>query len=584
LLIIQFVGILMALKRLSSNWEDGDGSEVPRQGSKRRLTLACGVTDVLKGLALQEFVIKLEPLLRKVVREELDRKLPFSHPSPTSSLSQLEPSHARNLQLHFVGKLPPTLFTGNKIESEHNQAVKIVIIDAFSKELVTSLPLPSIKVEIVVLDGDFGPDDQEDWTEQEFNAKVVRQREGKRPLVTGECVVTLKGGAGYIRDVGFTDNSKWMKSGKFRLGARAVPTNSTELRIREAKSKAFVVKDRRGEAYQKHSRPNLSDEIWRLTKIAKDGKFHERLASKGIETVKDFLRFYYVDRSSLRNILGAGGGVSNKTWKTITEHATACVLDKQYYMYSRDAGMVGLVLNSVCEVVGAVFEGQNYEMDKLNPLQKGLVENLKRHAYENLGDLVPIDEPPVFGPGVVPASLQPVNFGDLFPIDEAPVFGPGMVPASLQSVNLPGVHQAYSFSDQQNLQLASNHVETSLPYLYEQQDQFQLEVSVEQHSHPMQFFPPTSTHNLMSMDSHSAPYGEGNSWAPGGSLGPLMQIGNQTADDSFQIDGLFFAPSNEAVGKRKLRWCMIRAVMKWRIVRRDVAAKKWQDFLEFQDY
>lgn len=149
--------------------------------------------------------------------------------------------------MHFVGKLPPTLFTGNKIESEHNQAVKIVIIDAFSKELVTSLPLPSIKVEIVVLDGDFGPDDQEDWTEQEFNAKVVRQREGKRPLVTGECVVTLKGGAGYISDVSFTDNSKWMKSGKFRLGARAVPTNSAALSIREAKSKAFVVKDRRGE-------------------------------------------------------------------------------------------------------------------------------------------------------------------------------------------------------------------------------------------------------------------------------------------------------------------------------------------------
>lgn len=69
------------------------------------------------------------------------------------------------------------------------------------------------------------------------------------------------------------------------------------------------------------------------------------------------------------------------------------------------------------------------------------MENLKRHAYENLGDLVPIDEPPVFGPGVVPASLQPVNFGDLFPIDEPPVFRPGMVPASLQSVNLPGVHQ-----------------------------------------------------------------------------------------------------------------------------------------------
>lgn len=37
LLIIQFAGTLMALKRASSGWEDGDGSEAPRHESKRRL-------------------------------------------------------------------------------------------------------------------------------------------------------------------------------------------------------------------------------------------------------------------------------------------------------------------------------------------------------------------------------------------------------------------------------------------------------------------------------------------------------------------------------------------------------------------
>lgn len=149
------------------------------------------------------------------------------------------------------------------------------------------------------------------------------------------------------------------------------------------------------------------------------------------------------------------------------------------------------------------------------------------------------------------------------------------------------------------MQLASNHGETSLPYFYDSQDQFQLEVSVEQHSQPMQLFTPTPNHGLMSTDSYSGPYCGGNSWAPGESLGPLMQIGHQTANDSFQIgtstwgaDGLFFSPSNQAVGflssdfgfdisrngKPKLRWRMVRAVMKWGIsVRRVVAAKKWKD-------
>ncbi|XP_058190856.1 calmodulin-binding protein 60 B-like [Rhododendron vialii] len=554
----------MVLKRASSDWEYGDGSEAPRHESKRRLAFATDVRDVLKGFSLDEFMTKLEPFFRNLVREEVERKiLLFSHASPRSLLNQVEPSHARNWQLHFDDRWPSTLFTGSKIESEHGKPVKIVLLDAISKNIITSLTLSSIKVQIVVLNGDFGVDDEEDWTEEEFNTNVVQQREGKRPLVTGELVVTLRGGVGYIGDVSFTDNSSWIRSGRFKLGARTV---SSELRIREAKSEAFAVKDRRGELYKKHHPPNFSDDIWRLEKIAKDGQFHKRLASMGITTVKEFLCFYYRDPSSLRKILG--GGILNKTWEKIIEHATACVLDNKLFMYPRDEERVGIVLNSVFKVVAAVFDGQVYEpLDKLDVLQMGLVENLKRHAYKNLDYLVPLDESPVFGPGMVPASLQPII--------------------------LPGVHQ-----DQQKMQLVSNHGETSLPYFYDPQDQFQLEVSVEQHSQPMQLFTPTPSHGLMSTDSYSGPYCGGNSWAPGESLGPLMQIGHQTANNSFQIgtptwgaDGLFLSPSNQAVGflssdfgfditrngKPKLRWRLVRAVMKWGIsVRRVVAAKKWQ--------
>lgn len=39
------------------------------------------------------------------------------------------------------------------------------------------------------------------------------------------------------------------------------------------------------------------------------------------------------------------------------------------------------------------------------------MENLKTRAYKNLDDLVPLDEQPVFGPGMVPASLQVVHQG-----------------------------------------------------------------------------------------------------------------------------------------------------------------------------
>lgn len=154
----------------------------------------------------------------------------------------------RNWQLHFASKLPSTIFTGSRVEAEGSTSVKIVILDARSKDIITSGPLASVKIEILVLNGDFGTtDDNEDWTESEFNTNIVREREGKRPLVTGELFVTLRCGVGYIDDVSFTDNSSWIRSRKFRLGARAVSGISKEVRIREARSEAFVVKDHRGE-------------------------------------------------------------------------------------------------------------------------------------------------------------------------------------------------------------------------------------------------------------------------------------------------------------------------------------------------
>ena len=149
--------------------------------------------------------------------------------------------------LQFVGKLPSIIFTGGKIEAEDVNPVTIVLIDATTSTIVTSGPLSSLKIEIVPLDADFGSDEKEDWTEGEFAANVIREREGRRPLVTGDLTVTLRDGVGQLGDVVFTDNSSWQRSRRFRLGARPVQKVSAEARIREGRSEAFVVKDHRGE-------------------------------------------------------------------------------------------------------------------------------------------------------------------------------------------------------------------------------------------------------------------------------------------------------------------------------------------------
>ncbi|GJU93507.1 cam-binding protein 60-like protein G [Tanacetum coccineum] len=162
--------------------------------------------------------------------------------------------------------LPNTFFTESRIQSEDNTAVKLVLFDVNSNKVVTSGPLSSLKVEIVPLDGDFSADDDQDWPEKDFDDKLVYARDGRRPLITGDLVVTLVNG---VADL----------------------------------------------AYLEALTLQLGYEIWRLEKIAKDGVLHKRLASHHICTVKDFLQLYVTNPSLLCKLLG---GSSNKIWKTKT--------------------------------------------------------------------------------------------------------------------------------------------------------------------------------------------------------------------------------------------------------------------------
>lgn len=125
--------------------------------------------------------------------------------------------------------------------------VKIVVTETKSSRIITSGFLSSAKVEVIVLDGDFGSDDQVEWTEKEFNDNILREREGKRPLLTGELVITLNDGIGFLGEAAFTDNSSWIRSRKFRLGARLLQNRCSEISVQEAISGPFWVKDHRGE-------------------------------------------------------------------------------------------------------------------------------------------------------------------------------------------------------------------------------------------------------------------------------------------------------------------------------------------------
>lgn len=161
-------------------------------------------------------------------------------------MKETHPSESRSLKLRFLTNLSLPVFTGARIEGEECSSIQIALVDCGTGEIAASGPESLAKVEIVVLEGDFDGDEADNWTVEEFKNNIVREREGKKPLLTGEAVLNLKDGVGIVGEISFTDNSSWTRSRRFRLGARVLD-NFDGIKIREAKTESFIVRDHRGE-------------------------------------------------------------------------------------------------------------------------------------------------------------------------------------------------------------------------------------------------------------------------------------------------------------------------------------------------
>jgi hypothetical protein len=164
-----------------------------------------------------------------------------------SSPKRIQGPDQQDLRLQFRNKLALPLFTGSKVEGEQGSAIHVVLQHAGTGQVVTTGPEASAKLDIVVLEGDFTAEDEDNWSQEEFENFEVKERDGKRPLLTGDLSVALKDGVGTLGELTFTDNSSWIRSRKFRLGVKISSGFCEGLRIREAKSEAFTVKDHRGE-------------------------------------------------------------------------------------------------------------------------------------------------------------------------------------------------------------------------------------------------------------------------------------------------------------------------------------------------
>ncbi|XP_077219416.1 calmodulin-binding protein 60 B-like isoform X3 [Tasmannia lanceolata] len=411
----------MTIERHLGEKYKGKDPEFPIRESKRLCLSPTAAVSKVDVLVENRWV---ESFLRNLVRESVEgafqRLIDDSNPRPL--MDQFQASQVTKLQLHFEGTLRGTHFKGSTIQSQAKAPIQIVISKGSSKEVITSGPLSSKNIEILLLNGEFGKYEEEDWTEKEFDNSVIRARENKMPLLTGNLRIKLQNGVGQLNNnIVITDNSSWVKNRKFRLGARVVGSSVTEERVREARSEAFFVKDAR-ESNRKRYPPFLGDEIYRLENIAKGGAFQSKLTADNqeIKTVQEFLRHLVTDPEGLRKKLGSR--MTQKSWEATVRHAMTCELDSNQYKHNGvvDERLVGLLFNCIYEVLGAAFDGHTYQsLDNLTASEKILVEKLKIQAYANTKDIVQFDGNTLEAASI-PGSSRDLNTQFCFPTQDEP--------------------------------------------------------------------------------------------------------------------------------------------------------------------
>ncbi|KAG0500148.1 hypothetical protein HPP92_000220 [Vanilla planifolia] len=379
----------MSCKRLCDVYEDD--SLGPNQKRMRRLpSFATVIRQAMFANSLKNLSVVVEPLLRKVVMEEMERFMAqrafyLERSSQPNIQAMDEPS---SLQLIFQEPLSIPIFTGTKVEDINGRPLQVTLVDTRNgQKSPVSFSFP-LKLEVVALDGEF-PLDGENWSSLDFQKSIVKERAGRRPLIIGEVQMTLRDACSCsIGELIFTDNSSWIRSRRFRIGLRVVPGSYEGPRIKEAITEAFVVKDHRGEFYRKHYPPSLDDEVWRLERIGKDGIFHSRLRAEGINTVQDFLKMSSVDPQNLRRILGVG--MSDRMWEGTLSHAKTCLLGQKVYLYQ--GSQCVLFLNPICKVVGIMIQNVLLSPEQLTSVQRAFVQQMVKEAYDNWDKIDEMDQ------------------------------------------------------------------------------------------------------------------------------------------------------------------------------------------------
>ncbi|KAI5001396.1 hypothetical protein ZWY2020_026046 [Hordeum vulgare] len=147
-------------------------------------------------------------------------------------------------QLRFVNRVCSDYYTREQIKSEDGSPLKVALYDE-NNLVVTSGPLSSASVEVVLLHGNFDAG-QDYWTSKEFiDCLVHPQSVNGPPALGGDRVLALTDGEADLGNVSFQSSSFHAKTGKFVMGVQI--KNVREDSVQEGITSPFLVRVRLGE-------------------------------------------------------------------------------------------------------------------------------------------------------------------------------------------------------------------------------------------------------------------------------------------------------------------------------------------------
>ncbi|XP_047318202.1 calmodulin-binding protein 60 A-like [Impatiens glandulifera] len=326
-----------------------------------------------------------ENSIRKPVKEGIEQQLQnYQNPANWIPLVGSLIQTPRDLELRFLQEVPQTIWTGEQIQGQGHCSIEVALYDVATDTRITSGPEASAKLEIVIIDGCF---DVHDWTNEAFNQNVIRNKEGKN-LLKGDVSVRLRNGKASIDSLHIVHRHDYMKVKKMRLGAKCVDTWEG-IRVKEAKTEPFIVKDKR--LIKKYEEPRLTDKVSWLKNIGRAAK--KSLAAKNIITVKDFLTQYNLNPEMLKETLHWN---DTKLIDTVT-HARKCKVERRFvYHHSDSDRSADIVFSEVYDVVGMAHGGNYLAHSQLSETKKEEAKKLAKMVFEDKMELPLWTEPSLF--------------------------------------------------------------------------------------------------------------------------------------------------------------------------------------------